>query len=238
MVPKQHYAETYDAETVSELCQIAGIDPADTARVKYELEHFAAIYRWKHTSVASSTPGTPVKRELNTLANQAARLIETLATLSPEAARAIERQVDSDMQSALVNPDAPPTGPSLFIQLEGLSDDVIGHSADLELIQTVVGGLHRAARTASNTVRKGRPSKPLDLGMLIWLSNVKAFWQANTSLPFSRDVTSSGEPITNSGTFCLVAFRAIEPDCQTSRIMNGMKAVIKRGNNPAGNLRA
>src|SRR6056297_678319 len=105
MVPKQHYATTYDTEMVHRLCRIADIDPGHSARVRDELEHCAAIYRWQHAAATARKPGTPVKRELNTLSKQAARLMDTLAALSPEAARAIERQIDADAQSGIVNAD-------------------------------------------------------------------------------------------------------------------------------------
>lgn len=238
MVPEQYYATTYDNETVLHLCRVAKIDPGDAARVQDELEHVAAIYRWRHAAATTRKPGTPVKRELNTLSKQAARLMETLATLSPEAARAIERQIDADAQSGIVNPDSATDRQSLFFQLDDPGSDLIGHSADLDMIKTIVASLHRAAKTESANVKKIRSSKPPDFGMSIWLSNIKDFWQSNTTLPFTRDATLDGEPITNAGMFCVLAFRAIEPDCPTSRVLNGMKTIIKKGNKSTGNLRA
>ena len=238
MVPRQHYATTYDTETVLHLCRIADIDPGDAARVQDELEHFAAIYRWRHATTTHGKAGTPVRRELDTLSKQAARLTETLATLSPEAARAIERQVDADAQSGIVSPDGATDAPSLFFRLDDPSSDVIGYTVDLDMIRMIVGGLHRAAKTESEAVRKGRSGKSPDFGMLIWLSNIKDFWQANAAQPFTRDTASDGEPITPAGSFCLLAFRAIEPGCPTSRVLNGMKTVINQGNKSTGNFRA
>jgi len=238
MVPKQYYATTYDAETVRRLCHIAGIDPGETARVQGELEHFAAIYRWRHATATNRKAGTPVRRELDTLAKQSARLMETLAKLSPEAARAIERQVDADAQSGIVNPESATDSPSLFFRLDDSPSDMIGHRADLDMIRMLVGGLHRAAKLECGAVRKARSSKPPDVGMLIWLSNIKSFWLSHSPLPFTRDTAPDGEPITDAGSFCLLAFRAIEPGCPASRVLNGMKTIIKQGNKSTGNLRA
>ena len=238
MVPRQHYAATYDTETVHRLCRIAHIDPGHSARVRDELERCAAIYRWRHAAATSRKPGTPIKRELNKLSKQAARLMETLAALSPDAARAIERQIDADAQSCIVNADTATDKQSLFIQLDDPGSDTIGHSADLDMLKAIVARLCRAAETEAAAVKKSRSSKPIDFGMLIWLSNIKDFWQANTALPFTRDATPDGEPITNAGEFCLLAFRAIEPDCPTSRVLNGMKTIIKQGGKSTGNLRA
>ncbi len=52
MISIEHYAETYTVEAVSELCQMAGIDPTDIGYVRIELEHFAAIYRWQHSKTS------------------------------------------------------------------------------------------------------------------------------------------------------------------------------------------
>jgi len=238
MIPKQYYAKTYDTETVLRLCRIARIDPGDATRVQDELEHFAAIYRWRHAKATARKTGTPVKRELVTLSTQAARLMKTLATLSPEAAQAIERQVDADAQSGIVNPDGMTGAPSLFLRLDETSSDMIGHSVDLDMINAIVAGLHRAAKAESEAVKKSRSSKPLDFGMLLWLSNIKSFWHANSAQPFTRDATSDGEPITHASIFCVLAFHEIEPDCPNSRILNGMKTIIKQSRKRTGNLRA
>ena len=238
MVPEQYYATTYDKETVLHLCRIAHFDPGDAARVQGELEQFAAIYRWRDTTADAKSSWKPIKRELDTLSNQAARLMGTLATLSPEAARAVERQIDADAQSGIVNADGANDTPSLFFRLNELSPDVIGHSADLDFLQKLVSGLHHAASVARDSGRNSRAGRKLEIGMLIWLSNIKDFWQANTDQPFSRDATSDGEPTTNAGDFCLLAFRAIEPDCPASRVLNGMKTVIKQSNKSTGKNRA
>jgi len=238
MVSKQYYATTYDTETVLRLCRIADIDPGNAARVQDELENFAAIYRWRNTTADAKSSGKTVKRELDTLSKQAARLMGTLASLSPEAARAIERQVDADAQSGIMNTDRANDTPSLFFRLDELSPDVIGHSADLEFLRKLVSGLHHAASVAHDNGRNSRAGRKLEIGMLLWLSNIKSFWQANTDQPFSRDATPDGEPTTNAGEFCLLAFRAIEPDCPASRVLNGMKTVIKQSNKSTGKNRA
>ncbi|SHL79731.1 hypothetical protein SAMN05444414_14221 [Roseovarius marisflavi] len=238
MAPEKYYAETYDIQTVSKFCQIAGIDPSNAPHARQELEHFAAIYRWEHARTANKAPGKATKRELESLANQTARLLEILAKLSPDAAAAIERQVAADARLGIARDSGAPNGPSLFIRLDDFSDDLMGLSVNLEMLQAVLGGLHDAASTGADTTHKSRSGKTQDFGLLLWLSNIKTFWHAHTDLPFSRDVTQTGEPITNAGSFCLAAFLKIEPDCPTSRVMNGMKYVIKKGNKSTGKIRA
>lgn len=238
MLPKEYYANTYDTPTVIELCQLAGIETPDVPHIAQELEHFAAIYRWETAKTESRTPVKVARRELEAVANQTARLMDTLANLSPKAAAVIEHQADLDSQDGMLSNPASPGGASLFVRLDDFGDDIVGHAIDLEMLHSILGGLHRAADTRDGSSHMGHSRKPQDFGLLLWLSNIRQFWHAQTDLPFSRDVAPDGEPITAAGLFCLTAFQKIDPDCHPSRVMNGMKALITRQNKSTGKMRA
>ncbi|MFD0860530.1 hypothetical protein [Roseovarius aquimarinus] len=239
MIPAEHYAETYTKEAVAELCQMAGVEPEDTEYVRQELEHFAAIYRQQHKAIVSKTPGKATTRELDTVAKQAARLLATLERLSPKAASAIEARGDADTRRGLSHaPSDTRARPSLFLPIQDVAEDLSGVTVDIVTLRSVIGGLHHAAENAAKEIPNSRSSKPKDLGLLLWLSNMEHLWGQLTSQPYSRDVGPNGEPLTNAGRFCFAAFRMIEPNCAPSRVMNGMKTRSNRRRNSTGNLRA
>lgn len=238
MVSGRHYTDTYDLETAAKLCQVAGIDHAEAERIRQELEHVAAIYRWEHARTQRNVPGKGTKRELGTLAKQTARLMATLDDISPKAAAVIELQANADTQAGILHNSGAPTDPSLFIRFDEVSEDIVGQGVDIKMLRAILGGLHRAAHAGAEKTHDDSSGKPKDLGLLLWLSNVKDLWHANSPFPFTRDVASDGEPITSAATFCLSAFREIEPDCPTSRVMNGMKSVIKQHHKRTGKDRA
>ncbi len=239
MISEEHYAETYTIEAVSVLCQMADIEPTDTGYVRAELEHFAAIYRWQHSKTVGKIPSKTTARELDTVANQAARLLGALEKLSPAAAAAIEGEAATDTQTGLTHATSGmQASPSLFLSLQDVTDEIIGVTVDTVTLRTVIGGLHHAAQNASEGIPKSSSSKAKDLELLLWLSNIQRLWSGLTGQPFSRDIAPDGDPITNAGRFCLMAFKMIEPDCAPSRVMNGMKTRSKNRRKSTGNLRA
>ncbi|MES0826111.1 hypothetical protein [Ruegeria sp. SCP11] len=227
VVPPRFYKDTYDDNAVQYLCEVGELAPANIGVFAEKLEHSAAMYRWETAKFENLPRNSDVARELKDIAKQANRLKSSLDQLSWKAQSELDRLADSDAQHAISGSLAAPSEPSLAVSLKHLEIGVPCVVMDVPTLRSVIEGLEIAATSKSANLPKGRPGQVRSYGLRLWMRNIADLWDGTTSQAFTRDVTSTGEPITNAARFCAEAFRSIDPSIPTSRVMRELKDCIR-----------
>lgn len=231
MLHPEHHRKTYSNDDIERLCQISGFIPDDISGFKETLESIAATYRWeaaKHTDIPRSSA---IARDLKSLIRRVKRLELGLNELPEEAAHhlnvAIERNNSTDFARAITGA-LPDSEPSLTVALPDEAGPLIALDIEISEVLQMLSGLERAALDAIDSLPQRGRGQPRDHALRLWMSNIKLIWERNTSAPFTRDETSSGELITPAARFCVAAFHCISPDYPVTRIMWEMRACIHR----------
>lgn len=231
MVHSKYYEDTYTNDDVSALCQIAGLRPEDLDKFREELEHTAAIYRWESSKYADIPRSSSVARDLEGLIKRINRLDLGLSELPDEAAHhlrvAIDRNNLSDF-ALTITESRSKDEPSLSVPLPEAASPVMALDFGVREVRQILTGLERAAQDAIKFLPKRGRGQTRDHGLRLWMSNLELVWERNTSAPFTRDETTSGEPITPAARFCVAAFHCISPDYPVTRIMWEMRDRIRR----------
>ncbi|MDE0591585.1 hypothetical protein OU789_16725 [Halocynthiibacter sp. C4] len=159
------------------------------------------------------------------------------------ARQALVNQMIGDGARMITKGEGAPKHPSTFLAFDDLCDNeteegTIGCDVELPTFVALLGGLENAATRGKGRTSKLPTGKIPDYALMLWFSNIEKLWCEISSDPFSRDITSTGEPITNASRFCVLAFQKIDPNYTESRILNGMKKFItKRRKEATGKLR-
>jgi hypothetical protein len=227
VVPPRFYKDTYDESNVRYLCEIGELTPANIEAFAESLEHSAAIYRWESAKFEDRPRNSDVALELKDIAKQANRLKSSLDQLSWNAQSELDRHADINAQHAITGSLAAPSEPSLAVSLKHLEIGVPCVIMNVPTLRSVIEGLENAANSKSANLPKGRPGQVRSYGLRLWMRNIAELWDKSTNRAFTRDVTSTGEPITNAARFCAEAFRIVDPSVPTSRVMRELKDCIR-----------
>ena len=239
MVQTRHYEETYSDEDVAHLCEVGGLNPEDKAKFRTELESIAAVYRWEAEKWENIPRTSDVRRELLALKKRISRLDEGLEGLSGEAAHVLKLAVynnnSNDSVLRITNKLSEDT-PSLTVPLADTNSSGTALLLDIPDFKHFLGGLERAADDAVSSLQKSHSGQLRDYGLRLWMINLMSLWRSTTDAPFTRDETSSGEPITPAARFCVAAFLHISPDYAVSRILWEMRHRIKNSRKATGEM--
>ena len=63
-----------------------------------------------------------------------------------------------------------------------------------------------------------------------WINGMFYIWVGIIQKPFTRDVASDGEPITEAARFCVEVYKFLDPETPKSLVLNEMKRRIKDHN--------
>lgn len=231
MLDPKYYENTYTDNDVARLCKIGGLSPDNMANVLKELEDFAAIYRWESSKWTDLPRSSAVARDLKSLIKRIDRLDDGLEDLPDEAAYFLRVAVDrnNSHDCALhITKKLPEDAASLIISLPEDEQPLVALELGVPEFRQLLSGLERAAQDAIKSLPKRGRGQQRDYGLRLWMRNIESFWERNTTAPFTRDETESGEPITPAACFCVAAFHCISPDYAVSRIMWEMRDCIRQ----------
>ncbi|MBO9399089.1 hypothetical protein J7400_20635 [Shimia sp. R9_2] len=191
------------------------------------------MYRWENGKYQNLPSYKETSTELSKIAKQAARLKESLQNCSHETEWAIEQGVQMDAVRIISKREGAPEHSSMVLSTEHLAENpgLLGVSVTTKSLAVILGRLEEITTKAPDTLPKRSAGKIPDYGLRLWLANIYERWPIWSQSRFSRDVDSTGQPITQAGRFCVHAFQIIEPAYSVSRIMNGMKNLIKEKRN-------
>lgn len=236
IVNEKYYAETYSKADIKKLCRIGEIAPEDLEDFRNTLEDVAALYRWENSKYANRPRSSDTARELRDLSKHANKLLSSLENISWNAQAKIDARASDDGFMEIMSEPSDDAMPSLTvssINSEGEKQCVI---VDVPILRSLLAGLVNASEAEKEKLPKGRPGTTRSMGLRLWMINAESFWSKISDQPFTRDVTSSNEPVTSAARFCVAAVQMINPECPTSLIMKEMKKCIKYSRNRAGRI--
>ena len=236
LVNEKYYADTYSDVDINTLCNIGEISPTDLEKFRYDLEDIAALYRWENSKYEARTGSSDTVRELRDVSKQANKLLSTLEGISWEAQSKIDAIAQDDGFKDLRREPSDDADPSLTVSFANNEGDVQCVIVDVPIMRSLLGGLVNASEAGIEKLPKGTPGRTRSMGLRLWMHNAQIIWPEISDQPFSRDVTSSNEPVTSAAQFCVAAVQMINPECPTSLIMKEMKRCIKYSRNRTGRI--
>lgn len=239
MILPEFQRDTYSIEDVETLCLIGDLAPNDFNEFRVSLENCAAVYRWETAKWQNKTTNSQIARELRTVAKRSSRLVEAMESLSDTASMELDKGIWESIHKDFVQAvqgQLKETQPSMFIDISEREEDFQAISLEQGDLCRIIKSLEAAIEVRLQKLPRGTPGQGRDWGLRIWMVNIKDVWEKATDTPFSRDESSRGVPITKAARFCEAAFKFINPDCPTSRIMREMKDLIARRNKSTGRI--
>lgn len=227
VVPALHYRETYNPTDLAALSREFAIAQDHQADMASLLEDAAAIWRWHGGD--RSKPPTPAQtaKSLSKAATLAHRLSQTVAALPEQALYRLELAIDraQDEASTAMIMGQPVSDLPAFTSPETDVNE-LGTLLDLSDILQIVSALERMAKDAAQ-LPSGSSGAKRDHALRMWIVNIELFWVNTLGRVFSRDATSSGEPVSEAARFCVAAFKVVNPETPSSRVLNEMKHRIR-----------
>jgi hypothetical protein len=225
--PAHHYRVTYSETDLQKLIRDFDIPELHRDGLGPLLEDMAAIWRWHQSPVSERIRPTKMSAALQKIAKLADQLEKALQDLPSPAKAALDvAYSEAEIAAHLaLNDDQPPPkgvafnapqadGTPLIVQLETEEiRDVIAHVAVMA--------------TQAADLPSAKAGTKRDKGLRMWMANVEIFWTETLGRSFSRDVTSTGEPISAAARFCVAAFAFVSPHTPPSRVLQEMKLCIK-----------
>jgi hypothetical protein len=196
-----------------------------------------AIYRWESEKHSDLSRSSVVSRDLQGLVRRIKRLDEGLENLPDGAVSELSKAISkcNMAYTAKIITDAlPDDAPSLTIPIYGGKGPLTALSLELSDFRQVLSGFENAAERALDALPKRLPGQSRDHGLRLWMHNIEDLWTRTTQVPFTRDQTQSGEPITPAAVFCVAAFLHVTPDYSKSRILGEMKDCIRTSRRRTG----
>jgi hypothetical protein len=223
MQDRRHYSDTYSEVATLKLCADSGFIPQDIDSLMERLEHVAAVYRWEKSKYVDLLSSAQQRKELIAVRKAAMKLSEEMQCLSWQPEKAIVMQLENDSTSAFFAKPGDASHETTLLSIPN-SDGTEGHvTIDPEEIEVLIRALAHAADKAASKLNKSRPGKQKAHGIHLWIANIAKVWAEVTDQPFTRDVASDGEPITNAARFCVGAFQMVDPELDRSVVLTAMK---------------
>ena len=218
------------------MCRDCGFTPPSPNQLLEDLEHSAAIYRWEKSKYADYLSSSMQRKELASVRKAAKKLGDSIDGLSWQPQIAIAQHSESRSVAAffdMLDEGEAATTLISFAGPDGSKNDIV---IDVPTLVTLIRALEHASQNAINGLTKSRPGKQSARGISIWMSNVASIWEESTEHPFTRDVASDGEPVTNAARFCVGAFHFIDPTLERSVVLTAMKSCITRRKKRTGQI--
>lgn len=228
IVARQFYVETYSEAETLKLCKSCAFTPPSLNDLREQLEHTAAIYRWEKSKYADHLASNKQRKELASVQKAAKKLGDAIDNLSWQPQSAITKHSENRSMAAFFGqPDGDEAATALISVPD--PDGSEGHiEIDIPTLTTLIRSLEHTAKDAMHGLSKSRPGKQSSHALSLWVSNIADIWEQSTDQPFTRDVASDGEPITNAARFCVGAFQFIDPALERSLVLTTMKSCITR----------
>jgi hypothetical protein len=204
------------------------VTPPNLEKLRADLENIAAICRWESSKYEGIPANNEVTKELKSVTKHAGRLIAALEALNYRSRQAINNQAMLDIQNASSTEETGSDHSSLAVSIYLPEQEDCFMEMDLKTLLPVLRGLEKASVAGVGKARKSRPGQNPAFGLSLWMTNIENLWVEISQQPFRRDVTNDGEPITNAARFCVAAFRFVDPDMPSSRVLNAMRNSIQR----------
>jgi hypothetical protein len=227
VVPAHHYRETYSPADLASLAQEFSISPDHRAEMASLLEDTAAIWHWHGVKHSKGPTPAQTARSLSKAAALAHRLSQTVAALPEQALYRLELAIDraQDEASTAMIMGQPVSDLPAFTSPETDGNE-LGTLLDVSDILQIVSALERLAKDAAK-LPSGSSGAKRDHALRMWIINIELFWVNTLGRVFSRDATSSGEPVSEAARFCVAAFKVASPETPSSRVLNEMKHRIR-----------
>jgi hypothetical protein len=223
MHDRRHYSDTYSEVATLKLCADCGFTPQDIDSLMERLEHVAAVYRWEKSKYVDLLSSSQQHKELIAVHKAAMKLSEAMQSLSWQPEIAIARQLENDSTSAFFAGSGVAGRETTLLRIAN-GDGTEGHvTIEPEDLKVLIPALGHAALDAASKLNKSRPGKQKAHGMHLWIANIAKTWSEVSDQPFTRDVASDGEPITNAARFCVGAFQMVDPELDRSVVLTAMK---------------
>jgi hypothetical protein len=227
VVPAHHYRETYSPADLTSLAQQFSIAPDHRVEMASLLEDAAAIWRWHGVKHSKRLTPAQTARSLDKAADQARKLCLTVTTLPEQAFGRLEVEIDNaqtNAATALIMRQPISGLPALTTpETDG---ETLGTILELSDILQMIAALERMAKDAAQ-LPSGNSGVKRDHALRMWIINIELFWVGTLGRVFSRDATSSGEPVSEASRFCVAAFKIVSPETPSSRVLNEMKHRIR-----------
>lgn len=227
VVPTHHYRETYTADALDELAATFRIPVEHRAEMTKHLEDAAAIWRWNIGRQTKRQRPTQTARALSRIEAQARKLSQTVLALPDEAFGRLDAAIangQSEAVAAMIKEQPISSMPALASP--ETDSDNLGMLLDLSDILQIIGALQKLAKEAAQ-MPSGSSGAKRDYALRMWIINIEMFWISTLGRVFSRDATSSGEPLSEAAQFCVAAFKIVNPATPSSRVLNEMKHRIR-----------
>ena len=217
VVPAHHYRETYSQADLRNLAAAFEIPAEHHAEMASLLEDAAAIWRWH--GIRQSKRPTPAKtaRSLNKVAVQARKLCQTVTALPDQSFGRLEAAIDKAQgEAATAMIMGQPVSGLPALTTPQTDSDLLRTVLELSDILQMIATLEHMAKNAAKSP-SGSAGVKRDHALRMWIINIELFWVGTLGQLFSRDATSSGEPLSETARFCVAAFKIVSPETPASR---------------------
>ena len=225
--PAHHYQVTYRPADLEELVNDFAIPDVHRDGLGPFLEDLAAIWRWMQPSASASGTRAKSAAALQRVAKLAGQLGTALADLPPSAQGALRlayASTDSAMVLTMGGDAAVSYGAAFKVPQTDGSQQIV--ELEQDDIQDMIAHIAAMALQAAD-LPSGQAGTKRDHGLKLWVANVETYWTQTLGRNFSRDVTSTGEPISEAARFCVAAFASVSAETLPSRVLQEMKLCIK-----------
>lgn len=235
-LPNECYQTTYPEEDFARLCETYAIPGLIRTDVLKSLEGAAAVWRWYSIGDAANIPNSEAAESLRKVAKQASKLRKAIDELPLASLEILETETARFPQQAITKRHAAPEVPSWAILIPSTDSDESYLNIDLRMLRAMITALQEASADSANKLPKAPAGTKRDDALRMWMTNVADFWERKIERPFTRDVSETGEPVTEAARFCVDAYKFVDSQCPPSRVMKEMKACIKARRKRTGRI--
>tara|TARA_R110000850_G_scaffold88316_8_gene189729 strand:+ start:1426 stop:2121 length:696 start_codon:yes stop_codon:yes gene_type:complete len=208
------------------------VAPEQRQRISAAIDDAAATWNDRRADRVSAEYLKARKAELTALAQASRAYGGTLATLS-SASWAMMSMASDELNEiapqamSIASPEYVRRGQVSFEVNDGEGDKQILH---LQTLQHVISHLASVADFAAQERTKLGKGPARDTPLETWIWSIANIWAQYLKRPFTRDLTSDGQPISLAARFCVEAYHCLDPLTPTSRVLNEMKKRIQLQN--------
>lgn len=233
-LPKRFFSDA-DLENIAEYCRI---ESSMKGELQTRLESSAKDWFRRQNSPEEIISPTVVKKALGGLSRDAEALKERLKNI-PDAlwssmidSREMVNPNRYGLGLGYITPHYPEHGCVGEPGITVVSEESRGPFQTIE-ISTIIEALGELADFADITPQINPPknlSAQKILPLQKWVHDMHGIWAGPLGRKFTRYVDSTGAPVTDAARFCVTTYNILDPDTETSLILNEMKKEIKAYN--------